>query len=800
MKRTCKIMSLLLVAVMVLALLPTAAFADPPQSDPTHKHNWKLVSDTATCTKAGKRTWKCSVCGQTYSEKSPAKGHKWDNGKVTKAATCEQDGGRTYTCSRCNMRFTKAIPALGHDWDEGAVTTEPHLFTPGVKTYTCKRDASHTYTEEIDPSPWLFATLEGVTIDFTTFDLATKDLTPLVITEQPKGGSITRDEDETVALTCAASGGTGDYTYEWKYRPTYNSTIGNIISWTFLKTSGKQTQPDFDAPDGNHKYWCVVTDEVGNSVYSDTVIVSYKVRIAKQPDNVNLQSDNTSFHCEAADGSGSYTYRWYDSDMGILGEGQSLPATEPGICYCYCIVTDDITGETATSEYCEVYSEPPLTLTSITEDQEIWPGDYCPLTATFTGGVEDYEIWWDRDGQAIDSTDGVDGHTSYANAAAFGTYTVHIVDSMHEVLTASCHITEKHLTIAKQPQGGNLPDKNAPLLLTVEMKDGTAPFEFDLLYNGKYLATNKENSYTGEFNAWEPGFYSIYVTDAKGRTVESDTVYVEDSIFRVVNQSETAEIKNQGEDVSLKVEVAGGTGPFTYTWTIHKSPYWYKIRSYQIENSNGGAAVDQIGTYSCKITDADNQSIHSKNINVIYTGIRPYIVEQPQSSYKAVEADGKVVEMLRCIAISGTGNDDNLIYDWYDGNGKLVYSDSRTFYTKKAGEYRCMVMDAETGGYTYSETAVVSPELRNLRIEKFAEIAQGWGEFHMEFKGGTGPYTVNTYTVTEDRDCVLYDTQRIKGHFARLYLPLWQNRKEATYYFEVVDNYGRSVEAGPITW
>ena len=176
MKRIGKILSLLLIAVMLLALLPSAAFADPPTGD-THLHNWVVTSSKkATCTEKGKKTWKCSLCGQTYTE--------------------------TYK-------------ALGHDWDEGKVTTAPTGLTPGVKTYTCKRDASHTRTEEIDPLPWVFAMLSGVTIDPSLFDLSNYDIPPLVITEQPVGGSITRWEDETHTMHVTASGGVGEYTYEW---------------------------------------------------------------------------------------------------------------------------------------------------------------------------------------------------------------------------------------------------------------------------------------------------------------------------------------------------------------------------------------------------------------------------------------------------------------------------------------------------------------------------------------------------------------------------------------------------------
>ena len=127
---------ILLAALLLFALLPSAAFADPPKGT-THLHNWVVTGNQkATCTEKGKKTWKCSLCGETYTE--------------------------TY-------------PALGHDWDEGKVTAVPHGFTPGERTYTCRRDASHTRTEEVGGLAVVFEWLHGV--DFSSIATYSAPLT-----------------------------------------------------------------------------------------------------------------------------------------------------------------------------------------------------------------------------------------------------------------------------------------------------------------------------------------------------------------------------------------------------------------------------------------------------------------------------------------------------------------------------------------------------------------------------------------------------------------------------------------------
>ena len=81
---------------------PTAVPATPePTAVPTpepHTHDFQLVSDTATCTAAGTKTYQCS-CGETKTEESAALGH----------SGVEQPDG-SIVCSRCNA-VLQAAPA-----------------------------------------------------------------------------------------------------------------------------------------------------------------------------------------------------------------------------------------------------------------------------------------------------------------------------------------------------------------------------------------------------------------------------------------------------------------------------------------------------------------------------------------------------------------------------------------------------------------------------------------------------------------------------------------------------------------
>ena len=83
---------------------PTAVPATPePTAVPTptpepHTHDFQLISDTATCTAGGTKTYRCS-CGETKTEESAALGH---------SGVTQPDG--SVVCSRCN-EVLQAAPA-----------------------------------------------------------------------------------------------------------------------------------------------------------------------------------------------------------------------------------------------------------------------------------------------------------------------------------------------------------------------------------------------------------------------------------------------------------------------------------------------------------------------------------------------------------------------------------------------------------------------------------------------------------------------------------------------------------------
>ena len=85
----------------------------------------------------------CTVCGKELSRttvKTEAKGHKWNPGTITTEPTCTEEGVKTFECTVCGKTKTEKVEALGHDWDNDfTVDKEATCEETGVKSIHCKR-------------------------------------------------------------------------------------------------------------------------------------------------------------------------------------------------------------------------------------------------------------------------------------------------------------------------------------------------------------------------------------------------------------------------------------------------------------------------------------------------------------------------------------------------------------------------------------------------------------------------------------------------------------------------------------
>ena len=118
-----------------------------PKADHVHqfdqeKAEAEYLKTAADCLKAAVYYMSCR-CGEKGTETfvyGTALGHDWDEGKVTTAATCTKAGVKTYTCTVCEETKTEPIAATGHTEEEipaVAPTSSTAGSTAGTKCSVC---------------------------------------------------------------------------------------------------------------------------------------------------------------------------------------------------------------------------------------------------------------------------------------------------------------------------------------------------------------------------------------------------------------------------------------------------------------------------------------------------------------------------------------------------------------------------------------------------------------------------------------------------------------------------------------
>jgi hypothetical protein len=177
MKKSNKILAVILALVMIISAVPMTAFADAAGGSGNHRAAYKvLAKKDATCKEEGYIRYICTidqckkfevalekvdhklvgsvkqmgtlstadykpethhyqvcdVCGPVYSE------HNWVGGDVVGKPTCEADGTQKFKCKDCGYEKTDVIPAKGHTYTSiasGDITSTTHS---GVCT-VCKK-------------------------------------------------------------------------------------------------------------------------------------------------------------------------------------------------------------------------------------------------------------------------------------------------------------------------------------------------------------------------------------------------------------------------------------------------------------------------------------------------------------------------------------------------------------------------------------------------------------------------------------------------------------------------------------
>ena len=128
-----------------------------------------------------------------------------------------------------------------------------------------------------------------------------------IVSQPTKVTNVSLGDDVTFSV--GVTGGAGELSYQWQFRPSSNPTFNTINSAT-------QSSYTFELTEMHRKYdvrlRCVITDEKGNSITTDEVDMDYALYVVSISKTSTYVDNGDPFFIEVVvgGGTGNYTYSW----------------------------------------------------------------------------------------------------------------------------------------------------------------------------------------------------------------------------------------------------------------------------------------------------------------------------------------------------------------------------------------------------------------------------------------------------------------------------------------------------------
>ncbi len=118
MKKRFALLAALLIGLLGCLILGACGIKKGSNEDCKHPNATATVTQAATCTADGTKSFTCPDCEKTWTEKIPATGHSYaEDTAQFQAATCTEDGKKVEVCPKCKDSKTTVLPATGHSWE-----------------------------------------------------------------------------------------------------------------------------------------------------------------------------------------------------------------------------------------------------------------------------------------------------------------------------------------------------------------------------------------------------------------------------------------------------------------------------------------------------------------------------------------------------------------------------------------------------------------------------------------------------------------------------------------------------------
>lgn len=358
---------------------------------------------------------------------------------------------------------------------------------------------------------------------------------PAAITRQPADVTVTEGETAEVSVTATGDG----LTYQWYFRNAGDSEF--YLTDAF---AGDTYAITMDADRSGRQVYCVVTDQYGGCVTSDTASLSMMntAAITRQPVDVAVTEGEAAKIRVEATGDG-LTYQWYYANAGDAGF--TLTTSFTGDTYTavmsadrdgrqvYCVITD-LYGNTVTSDTVTMTMIKPVTIKKQPGNVTVAEGETAEVRVTAVGDGLTYQWYYKNVGDAgftLTTSFTGDTYSIAMDASRSGRLVYCVITDQYGNSVTSDTVTLKlptPLAITKQPKDTTAADGALALVRVEAAGDGlTYQWYFRNAGDTEFTKTSSftENTYFVEMSASRAGrqVYCV-ITDRYGNSVTTNTV------------------------------------------------------------------------------------------------------------------------------------------------------------------------------------------------------------------------------------------------------------------------------------
>ena len=425
--------------------------------------------------------------------------------------------------------------------------------------------------------------------------------------------------------------------------------------------------------------------------------------------SVNINSCVGEIRISVTSGVLPYTFAWQDSGGNPVGGNSflidGLTADD------YRVTITDNNGDSITAIY-TVTDPPDLVGSVVVNDVSCKGGADAQVIVTMANGNPDYAWELTNSGGNTVGTGNVGGTIITIGGLGVDSYSLEVTDEDGCTGTIVFAVTEPTdflgASLIAQTDATCSDLANGSLQVTGTGGWGNYTYAWYTAPGGAFISNG------ATVNGLLPGDYRVYITDDNGCVI--DRTYTIDSPDPIVITSTITDAScNAGTDGAININVTGGNGGYTYSWSNGATT----------QNISALAA----GNYTITVTD-----------NLGCTYVETLAVAEPNAlainpNITNVACFGDNTGRIRTNPSGGTAP---YTYSWSTGHS------GRNLNNRTAGTYTVTVTDANgctiSGTYTITEPAAAL-SLQSNSISAPTCFGGNDGSVTVTMQGGTAPYT-----------------------------------------------------------